>query len=316
MSRKGPGLLLAAIAKGDPQVAAVTRMIAAAEADILVLADIDYDHGNATLAALRDAIRAGGGPEYRHLASPRPNSGIDSGRDLDGDGRLGRAADAQGFGRYAGQGGLAILSRVPLRLVADHSHRLWRDMPDSLVIDHAGVAGPDARNADIQRLSSVTHAEYAAALPGGPPLTLMIFHAGPPVFDGPEDRNGRRNHDEVLFWKHRLDGAFGPAPDPPFAILGAANLAPRGGDGRSGAIRALLSDPRLQDPAGLREQPTVTWPAPGPGALRVDYILPSAGLTVTGAGVMAADPKASRHHLIWVDLADHAVTAARDPSGN
>ena len=50
---------------------------------------------------------------------------------------------------------------------------------------------------------------------------------------------------------------------------------------------------------------------PGPGNLRVDYVLPSATLAVSGAGVFwpaPGDPAAgvaataSRHRLVWVDI--------------
>lgn len=315
LSRKGPGVLLADTLKGDPQVDAVVQALIRNQPDIAVLAGIDYDHGLATLTALRDRISAGGGPEFPHLAAPRPNTGMDTGLDMDGDGRLGGPGDAQGYGRFAGQGGLAVLSRHPVHLIVDHSARLWRDLPDSLLIDRAGRTGPEATGAGVQRLSTVAHAEYRVDLPGSDPLTLMIFHASPPVFDGPEDRNGRRNHDEVLFWKHRLDGAFGPSPSLPYALIGAANLDPAGGDGRSAAIKSLLGDPRLRDPPGLAGKPTVDWPAPGPGALRVDYILPSRDLPIRDAGV-TTDPEASRHALIWVDIDLQAAT--RDPatSGN
>ena len=36
------------------------------------------------------------------------------------------------------------------------------------------------------------------------PLHLLISHPTPPAFDGPEDRNGRRNHDEIRFWSDYL----------------------------------------------------------------------------------------------------------------
>ena len=57
---------------------------------------------------------------------------------------------------------------------------------------------------------------------------------------------------------------------------------------------------------------TVHWPEPEPGALRVGYILPSADLSVAGAGVFwpvegaplaEVAVRASRHRLIWVDIA-------------
>ena len=154
-------------------------------------------------------------------------------------------------------------------------------------------------------------------LPSGP-LHLLAFHATPPVFDGPEDANGRRNHDEIQFWQVFLDGAFGPPPKDRFVVMGDANLDPDDSDGRQGAIRTLLVDPRLQDPRPMRPGPvaatpdksgdprlhTVDWPPPGPGTLRVSYILPSRDLRVSGAGIHWPEDSAaaSRHRLVWVDL--------------
>jgi hypothetical protein len=91
-------------------------------------------------------------------------------------------------------------------------------------------------------------------------------------------------------------------------------------------MAALLSDPRLQDPAprsdGARLAPgpvgagdpaldTADWPEDGPGNLRTSYILPTTGLQVTGTGVvwpLPDDPlapaveAAGPHRLVWVDL--------------
>jgi endonuclease/exonuclease/phosphatase family metal-dependent hydrolase len=127
---------------------------------------------------------------------------------------------------------------------------------------------------------------------------ILTFHASPPVFDGPEDRNGRRNHDEVTFWSLYLDGAFGKAPDTPFVLLGDANLDPHRGDGRSVAMQRLLDHPSLQDP--LPTSTTVEWSQTG--KMRVDYALPSQGWSVSNADVAPKNPAASRHHLVWVDL--------------
>jgi len=91
-------------------------------------------------------------------------------------------------------------------------------------------------------------------------------------------------------------------------LIGDANLDPERGDGRRGAIRALLADPRLRDP--LPGRATVDWEATGP--LRVSYILPSVDLRVSGAGVhwppegapgREAAVTAGPHRLVWVDLA-------------
>ncbi|WP_010137198.1 endonuclease/exonuclease/phosphatase family protein [Oceanicola sp. S124] len=310
LARDGPAQMLRDILGGkDPQVAAVAQVIAAVAPDVLVLAGIDWDAEARGLEALNRALAA----PYPHLFNAPPNAGLPTGLDLDGNGRLGEARDAQGFGRFTGEGGLAVLSRPPLGEVRDFSALLWRDLPGALMPEGDPGAG-------VQRLSSTAHWVLPVELPGGT-LRLGIFKATPPVFDGPEDRNGRRNHDEIRFWQHLLDGALADGALPgglpaPFVIMGGANLDPDRSEGRRGAIRALLTDPRLQDPAprggdGAEALATVDWPAPGPGRLRVDYILPARGLVVLGSGVfwpqgeapLARDVvAASRHRLVWVDI--------------
>ena len=332
LGRKGPGLLLRDIARGDdPQAEAAAAIIAEVAPDVLVLSGIDYDHDLLALSALADRIAAAGGGAYPHLFALPPNAGMATGLDLDGDGRLGEADDAQGWGRFAGAGALAILSRLPVDRdnVVDHSHMLWADLPGSL-IDGADLS--EAAQA-VQRLSSHGHWQVPLHLPGGGRIALLVWQATPPVFDGPEDRNGRRNRDEAALWLRLLDGALGPAPSPPLVVIGNANLDPKDGEGRRDALHALLSDPRLQDPmpasaggaaaagqgganATHRGDPardTVDWgDDPGPGNLRVAYILPSADLTIRDAGIFwpapddpmaAAVARASRHRLVWVDLA-------------
>jgi endonuclease/exonuclease/phosphatase family metal-dependent hydrolase len=155
------------------------------------------------------------------------------------------------------------------------------------------------------------------------PLHLLAFYAGSPVFDGEEDRNGLRNADEAALWLKYLDGALtDPAPKGSFVIVGDANLDPMDGEGRTAQMRALLDDPRLQDPkpgsehalsianaahSGDAALDTADWDDPTPGNLRVDYVLPSADLTVRNAGVAWSKPEdadpASRHGLVWVDIA-------------
>ena len=166
-------------------------------------------------------------------------------------------------------------------------------------------------------------------LPGGAVLHILAAHPTPPVFDGPEDFNGRRNADETRLLQALIDGADWPVddrgaagglkPGTPFVVAADLNADPVDGEANHGAIAALLADPRLQDPApasrgaaaapqdganaGHRGPPatdTADWrddPA-GPGNLRVDYVLPSAGLTVTGAGVFWPTPDSPLSPLI------------------
>jgi len=300
---------------------------------VLLLTGIDHDPGGATLAALAGAFAAAGLP-YPHRVALPSNAGLPSDLDLDGDGRAGTPRDAQGYGAFRGQGAMALLSRLPVETAAirDFSAIRWRDMPAPDLPRHGdGTPFPSAPAQAAQRLSSTGHWAVPLVLPGGGRLTILAFAATPPVFDGPEDRNGRRNAAEIAFWTHLLDGRradlLGPPPAPPFAILGRANLDPEDGAGQHDAIRALLADPRLQDPApaspgaaaaadpdhrGDPARDTAEWQgARLPGNLRVDYVLPSADLAVTGAGVhwpvdgadAATARAASRQRLVWVDIA-------------
>jgi len=333
--RKGPGLLLQDIEAGkDVQVAAVVAVIAQARPDILALQGIDYDLDGLALSALAGHLRASG-LDYPYRLALRPNTGLRTGLDLDGDGRRDGPRDAQGFGFFPGQGGIALLSRYPILHdeVRDFTTLLWRDLPGATLPEIDGAPFPSAEAQAVQRLSTTAHWDVPVQV-GETVLHVLTFHASPPVFDGPEDANGLRNRDELRLWSLYLDGALPetPAPEGPFVILGDANLDPADGDGHSLAMRAFLADPRLTDPrqasAGGRvaagqgginatqkgdpARDTADWPeADGPGNLRVDYALPSSELTVTGSGVLwpADGPlaetvaAASRHRLVWVDIA-------------
>ncbi|MEX0339662.1 MAG: endonuclease/exonuclease/phosphatase family protein [Arenibacterium sp.] len=328
LHRKGPGLLLRDIERGkDTQIRDVIEVIARTNPDILVLQGFDWDYENRALDAFRKRLKQAG-VVFNHLHATQPNTGMATGLDMDGDGYRGDASDAQGFGRFTGQGGVAVLSRFALPEAGqlDFTHMLWRDMPKALLPKHPdGRPFPSAEAMDIQRLSSTVHWVLPVRLSDEAMVWLLVFQAGPPVFDGPEDRNGRRNHDEILFWTHFLDGDLGAAPDQPIVVAGGANLDPFDADGRHDAINALLTHPRLQDPRpksvggaladdqghlGPNALDTVDWPHVG--RLRVDYLLPSRELRVIDSGVFwpePADPAhtiasgASRHRLVWIDLA-------------
>ena len=157
-------------------------------------------------------------------------------------------------------------------------------------------------------------------------MHVLASHPTPPTFDGPEDRNGRRNHDEIRFWADYItpgEGALhrrrrgqhgGLEPVDSFVILGDQNADPLDGDSVDAAIHQLLDNRRIHDPlptsAGAVEAAALqgganathegdprttprTSPTPRPGNLRADYVLPSLALQITDAGVFwptQADP--------------------------
>ncbi|WP_237059037.1 endonuclease/exonuclease/phosphatase family protein [Loktanella sp. M215] len=309
--------MLRDLGRDDAQIDATVAIVAQVDPDILLLTDVDYDLDGVALQATADRMG------FAHSFALLPNSGMATGLDLDGNGRIGEARDAQGWGKFSGDGGMGLLSHWPIDAdaVQDLSTLLWRDVPGATLPQ--GPLWSDAVAA-VQRLSTTGHWIVPVLAPGGP-VDIMAFSATPPVFDGPEDRNGLRNRDELRLWTQVLEGAFGVAPQD-FVVLGNANLDPADGEGLHDAMQAFLADPRLTDPrpaspggkaaadpdqSGDPALDTADWPDGAPGNLRVDYALPAATWTVTGAGVFWPDPAdpdaalaqtAGPHRLVWVDL--------------
>lgn len=309
-------------------------MIVANAPDILLLSGIDYDARSDALSAFQRGL-ADRGLSLAHVYASAPNWGVPTGLDLDGDARFGEPEDAHGFGRFRGAGGMALLSRYPVlrENAQSFAQVLWTDLPDADF-----PYPPDGLAASRLRLSGSGHWDIPITMPDGTALHLLALHASPPVFDGPEDRNGRRNADQIRFWVDYLNGwhptrtTRGPPKN--FIVLGTLNADPRDGEAQRGTLEELLRHSLIQDPrpeskggadAAERQkgvntrhrspptQDTVDWPdeKPGdPGNLRVDYVLPSRDLQVTGGGVFwptdavgaALVENASRHRLVWVDL--------------
>lgn len=268
---------------------------------------------------------------YRFVAPV--NTGVIMPLDSNGDGEVTLPEDAYGFGHYPGQYGMAVLSRYPIVYdnVRTFQHFLWKDMPDALKPFHPDGRPyyPEAAWSQF-RLSSKSHWDIPVRL-GEQTVHLLASHPTPPVFDGPEDRNGKRNHDEIRFWVDYLNNAAylyddqgqrgGLDADTPFVILGDLNASPVEGDSRPGAIAGLLSHPavnaltptsdggrqaRPDDPNGASH--TVSW------GMRADYVLPSRHFGVENSGVfwpvkeeplhrlVKSRETSSDHRLVWMEL--------------
>jgi endonuclease/exonuclease/phosphatase family metal-dependent hydrolase len=337
----------------DAQARAAATIIQQVSPDVLVLNEIDHDYEAAEsgldLNARRfaEAYLAHGSRPVRYpfsYAAPN-NTGILSGIDLDGDGWVATRADrgeqvygndSYGFGLYPGQYSMAILSRYPIAAEAARTFArfLWRDLDGNHIPE--GFYSDEALA--VFRLSSKSHWDVPVRV-GESVLHLLVSHPTPPVFDGVEDRNGRRNFDEIGFWARYLDdgtelrddegvgGGYGS--DDPFVIVGDLNARPNADEslyeGRT-AISQLLEHPRVQDSGPfLTSEGALRGREPGRpdhwerattgfgGGSRIDYLLPSTGIEIIGGGVYwpdaEADPEgkrladqASDHRLVWIDL--------------
>lgn len=314
--------MLRGILNEDDQVAAFRNVVGKVSPDILVLGDIDYDLNGHSVRALADLLE-----DYGFIHSARPNRGLQLGNDLNRNGRLGDPHDAEGFADFSGQGGMAILSRYPIdqSAIRDFSTFPWADLPNNL---------KPLENSMPERLSTTVHWDVPVMLPNGRNIHMLTWHGTTPVFDGPDDVNGRRNQDETHFWQFYLEGKLTFQPPLDFVVLGTANSDPFDGDSRREAIKSLLGHPLVQDPlpssdgavqatsedAGANDShlgpaatDTVDWrdDAGYPGNLRVDYVLPSRTLNVLDSGVFWPEEdtlfggdvrRASRHRLVWIDI--------------
>lgn len=317
LARGEAGKLVTELRDGSAQIEAVIRVIAAVDPDILLINELDYDAERASLALLQQRL-AEAGVEYGYSFVAPVNTGKPTGLDLTGDGKDYGPENAQGWGVFEGQFGMAILSRLPIASddVRTFAGVRWAEMPDNLLpVDFY----PEAA-VEVLRLSSKSHWDVPVRA-GGTTLHLLASHPTPPVFDGEEDRNGRRNNDEIRFWVDYIDGKGwmlsdqgtrgGLAEDAAFVVMGDLNNDPEKGDGRREAITALLGHPRVQDTKPEGAEGVATSDFEEAGRLRVDYVLPSTGLDVADSGVFApgeGDPMretaafASDHRLVWVDL--------------
>lgn len=345
LSQKGAGQLLALLlkdpaAKPDPKLEGALAAILEARPDVLLLSGFDHDLRGRALDAFAARLRSAG-LDYPHRFAEPVNAGEPSGLDLDGDTLPMGWGDAQGWGRFPGNGGMAILSRWPLDTAAARTFRRlrWSSLPGAeLPRDATGGLWPSREAAEARRLSSRSHWDVPVILGGGRRLHLLAAGPTPPLYDGAERSNQLRNRDELRLWARYLDGVpltddsgvTAPAPDAPVVVLGDLGIDPFDGAGLRDGIAGLLAHRRLQDPkpesrgaaaaATLGRTARHRGPAAldtadlddskGPGNLRMDYVLPDARLTVTGAGVvwpedgplarkLAAGPA---HRLVWVDI--------------
>jgi hypothetical protein len=254
----------------DARARAVASIIRTVRPDILLLNEFDYDADGISLRIFAEhylAATAPGSPApltfVQHFAGP-VNTGVLTSFDLNRDGRAGAGGeDAYGYGDFPGQYGMVVFSRLPIEQadIRTFQKLLWRDMPGASWPDDPRTAEPDDWYSPAQknelRLSSKSHWDIPIRLPTGRTLHFLVSHPTPPSFDGPEDRNGHRNHDEIRFWIDYLQptasawirddsGRRGGLPaGASFVIAGDLNSDPVDGGGRTQAIRALLNSPRL-----------------------------------------------------------------------
>lgn len=339
------GAMAAALESGtDERLHSLASILQILRPDVVLLSEFDFDPSIEAADLLnRNYLQHGGdgleGISYAFSYRPDVNTGVDSGLDLENNGQLGEPTDAWGFGRFPGQYGMLVLSQYPIDANAIRSFQLlkWADLPGALrpYDDHGESWYPD----DIWnqlRLSSKNHVDVPIQI-GEKTIHFLVSHPTPPAFDGPEDRNGKRNHDELALWARYLDnvqeswlkdddGITGGLDEAAaFVIAGDLNADPVDGGAVPGAIHQLLEHPRVNSgctpssrggvEAAAQQAGTNLVQAGNPahdtsdfndetvGNFRLDYLLPSKGLDITDCGVFW--PAADEPYHGLVEFSDH-----------
>jgi hypothetical protein len=312
----------------NAQAQAVAEIIQRTRPEVLLVNEFDYDADGLAAQYFQDNYlsipqNSADPIEYPYVFIAPSNTGIPSGRDLDKNGVIGGPNDAFGFGFFEGQYGMVIYSMFPIDFESIRTFQffLWKDMPGALlpINPDTGESWYDEGDLEIFRLSSKSHWDVPIEI-GRKIVHFLVNHPTPPVFDGPEDRNGTRNNDEIRFWADYVSPGKksryiyddngvrgGLKPGEMFVIAGDQNADPFDGDSVPGAIQQLLEHPLvntkltpdskggpeqaiLQDAAnddhiGNPAYDTADFADNNPGNLRVDYVLPRKNLRIIDAGV-------------------------------
>jgi hypothetical protein len=256
------------------QAANVAETIQRVAPDVLLINEFDFDASGTALGLFQDnylsVAHNGSAPiEYPYRYAAPSNTGIPSGFDLNNNGVVDTTPgdnpygdDSFGFGVFPGQFGMAVYSKFPIdkENIRTFQHFLWKDMPGAMLPDDPATAAPadwySADELEVMRLSSKSHWDLPLDVDGRT-VHFLVSHPTPPVFDGPEDRNGTRNHDEIRFWADYVrpsrsgyiyddDGAAGGlTPGASFVIAGDQNSDPLDGDSIPGSTQQLLDNPRV-----------------------------------------------------------------------
>jgi endonuclease/exonuclease/phosphatase family metal-dependent hydrolase len=349
-SRDETGALLAELETDSQQAKRIAGVIRTVRPDVILLNEFDYEPGQESvklfLSKYLQAPQGIGEPityEYYYAASV--NTGEPSGLDLDNNGRTSDPNDAFGFGRYPGHYGMVILSKFPIvsEDVRTFQKFLWSSLPNAqrpMVAETNKSFYSDEIWTKL-RLSSKSHWDVPIQTPVGK-IHFLCSHPTPPAFDGPEDRNGKRNHDEIRLWKEYIENPTAPflvddqgnqsglPSGASFVVLGDLNADPKDGDDRGLAIRQLLESPQVDNTTtpraeggseaavkqgnknlshrGAPHEDTSDFNDRAPGNLRVDYALPSTTLQVMGAGVFWPTMKQiEATDPKWMEASDHRL---------
>jgi endonuclease/exonuclease/phosphatase family metal-dependent hydrolase len=333
VSKLSPQILINQLANNSQQIKNIAQIIQTVAPDIIFLNEFDYisdpkhgiecfikrylNHQQGTAEAI----------DYPYYYYAPVNSGQPSPYDLTGDGiASGAGGDAWGFGFFPGHYAMVLLSRYPIEFkkIRTFKNFKWCDMPNAKrprIPAIEPVSGEFFYNDEIWQqipLSSKSHWDISVKI-NGKDIHILASHPTPPVFDGTEQRNACRNHDEVRFWLDYISGEAahyiyddygrrgGLKPNERFVIVGDLNASVTDGNSHPQAITALLTHPKINDDTIAQSQGSSANQPHNPAAkyhtarwaMRADYVLPSrTGIEVLTNGIFWPQKASAAYYLI------------------
>ena len=337
-----------ALESDHPQIRNIAEIIQRVNPDIILLNEFDrVDDSTSNIHSfinkyLRKSQHNQQTINYPYFYQGAVNTGVKVDSDLNHDGNRNQLpVDAHGFGYFIGHFGMVLLSKYPIdeKAIRTFQKFKWHDMPNALkpINPETNKSWYTNKTWQALRLSSKSHWDIPIQI-NDKTIHILASHPTPPVFDGIENRNGNRNHDEIRFWFDYINTEKGAyiyddnnkkgalKAGQRFIIMGDQNASSVEGDAimtkKSQGIIALLNSDKIQDslPKSIGGQNhsneninsmhhTAYW------GMRADYVLPSTvGFTIKKSGVfwpqknedtyrLIKDRQASSdHRLVWVDV--------------
>jgi len=303
-----------ALKENNQQIKNIAEIIQRMDPDIILLNEFDrVDNNNKNINIfltqyLNNEQNGQTVINYPYFYQGPVNTGVKVSTNSDNEDQAPLLANTHGFGYFEGHFGMVLLSKYPINKkdIRTFQHFKWSDMPNALKPINPTTNQPWFSD-DVWkelRLSSKSHWDIPVNI-DGKTVHFLASHPTPPVFDGPENRNGKRNHDEIRFWFDYINGKQadyiyddngnkgGLPPNQTFVILGDQNASSVEGDAINSSIRALITSDKLQDPMPISlggklhnknninaKHHTAYW------GMRADYVLPSVlGFTIKDSGV-------------------------------
>jgi secreted PhoX family phosphatase len=319
----------------DQQIKNVANIIQQVNPDVILINEFDYN-GTANVDLLKSKYLKvsqglGDSVDYPYYFVAESNTGIQTGLDYNRDGKT-TGDDAFGFGDFAGQYAMVVLSKHPIDTanVKTFQKFLWKDMPNAYIPKKADGSNyfSDAVMAQY-RLSSKSHWDVPVNV-GGKIFHVLASHPTPPTFDDGDkdgktggadnsaivDWNGLRNHDEIRLWADYIKGENYLYDDNKvntpfvantrFVIMGDENADANEGDSYKNAIMQLLNSPFInatvtpiskgatsEGVASRDDDDTANW------SMHADYVLPSRfGFDINQCGVYWPELNDKKHYLV------------------